>query len=86
MAHGASVHGLPALRQFPGNKWLDVAMIRMNHAGSHMDTENANGGGTGNVDEVVTHMKKVHGRGVGKVGDDSWGDRRQSSVWVRQGR
>ena len=36
-ARGASVHGLPALRQMPGNKWLEVAMIRMNHNGTRMD-------------------------------------------------
>src|SRR4029079_17895931 len=36
-SHGASVHGLPALRRVPGNAWLDVAMIRMNHAGKSMD-------------------------------------------------
>ena len=38
LSKGASVHGLPALRAFPGNRWLDIAMIRMNHQGSHMDT------------------------------------------------
>ena len=38
-AHGASVHGLPALRQFPGNQWLQVAMIRMNQKGVRMDAE-----------------------------------------------
>ncbi len=37
LKRGASVHGLPALRQVPGNKWLDVAMIRMNHNGTRMD-------------------------------------------------
>jgi hypothetical protein len=31
LSRGASVHGLPALRQMPGNPWLQVAMIRMNH-------------------------------------------------------
>src|SRR5690349_20287949 len=30
-SHGASVHGLPALRRMPGNDWLQVAMIRVNH-------------------------------------------------------
>src|SRR3982751_1326232 len=30
LTHGASVHGLPALRRVPGNKWLEIAMIRMN--------------------------------------------------------
>ena len=48
VGHGASVHGLPALRQFPGNKWLEIAMIRMNHIGAKMDAEdfNTNGPGT----------------------------------------
>src|ERR1017187_4539926 len=27
VGHGASVHGLPALRRFPGNTWLEIAMI-----------------------------------------------------------
>ncbi len=39
LSHGASIHGLPALRTIPGNQWLDIAMIRMNHTGIHMDTE-----------------------------------------------
>src|SRR3954470_13400682 len=34
---GASVHGLPALRQVPKFQWLQVAMIRMNHNGTVMD-------------------------------------------------
>ena len=39
LSRGASVHGLPALRQVPGNDWLQVAMIRMNHKGTKMDSE-----------------------------------------------
>jgi 1-deoxyxylulose-5-phosphate synthase len=65
--HGASVHGLPALRRFPGNQWLDIAMIRMNHKGAHMDAENYNTSGPGNVDEVVTHMKQVKAQGMGVI-------------------
>src|ERR1700689_2462587 len=38
LTHGASVHGLPALETFPGNQWLEIAMIRMNHNGTRMDT------------------------------------------------
>src|SRR5215475_7749079 len=52
IGHGASVHGLPALRQFPGNKWLEIAMIRMNHKGTRMDAEEYNTNGEGNVAEV----------------------------------
>jgi len=67
IGHGASVHGLPALRRFPGNKWLEIAMIRMNHRGAHMDAEDYNTGGPGNVSEVVTHMKQVHTEGMGVI-------------------
>lgn len=67
VTHGASVHGLPALRRFPGNKWLDVAMIRMNHKGTRMDAEDYNTGGLGNVPEVVTHVKQVHKEGMGVI-------------------
>ena len=67
MSHGASVHGLPALRQFPGNKWLDVAMIRMNHKGVRMDGEDYNTSDPGNVSEVVTHVKQVRKEGMGVI-------------------
>jgi len=66
LGHGASVHGLPALRRFPGNQWLDIAMIRMNHKGSHMDSEDYNAS-TGNVSEVVEHVKQVHAQGMGVI-------------------
>ena len=67
VGRGASVHGLPALRQFPGNKFLDVAMIRMNHNGTRMDAEDYNTNGLGNVSEVVTHVKQVKTDGMGVI-------------------
>jgi aryl-alcohol dehydrogenase-like predicted oxidoreductase len=67
IGYGASVHGLPALRQCPGNKWLEIAMIRMNHKGVRMDAENYDTNGLGNVNEVVTHMKQVHSQGMGVI-------------------
>jgi aryl-alcohol dehydrogenase-like predicted oxidoreductase len=66
LGHGASVHGLPALRKFPGNKWLDIAMIRMNHKGTIMDGEDFTAS-TGNVSEVVEHVKQVRGDGMGVI-------------------
>jgi aryl-alcohol dehydrogenase-like predicted oxidoreductase len=67
-ARGASVHGLQALRQVPGNDWLQIAMIRMNHKGTRMD------GPTGNdfsnpdsVAEVVGHVKQVKKEGMGVI-------------------
>src|ERR1700722_4203609 len=67
LSHGASVHGLPALRQVPDMKWLEVAMIRMNHKGVRMDAEDYNTEGLGNVSEVVTHVKKIRKDGTGVI-------------------
>jgi len=67
LSHGASMHGLPALRQAPENKWLEVAMIRVNHKGVRMDAEDYNTQGLGNVSEVVTHVKQVRKDGMGVI-------------------
>ena len=67
LGHGASVHGLPALRRFPGNQFLDIAMIRMNHKGTAMDAEDYMTNGPGNVNEVVTHVKEVRKDGMGVI-------------------
>ena len=67
IGHGASVHGLPALRQFPGNKWLEIAMIRVNHNGTKMDAEDYNTPGLGDVTEVVSHVRQVRKEGMGVI-------------------
>jgi len=67
VSHGASVHGLPALRQVPGNQWLEVAMIRMNHKGTKMDAEDYDTNGPGNVPEVVTHVQQTRKAGMGII-------------------
>lgn len=67
VTHGASVHGLPALRQVPENKWLDVAMIRMNHKGTKMDNETDNWNQPGDVDEVVKHVQAARAAGLGII-------------------
>lgn len=67
LSHGASVHGLPALRRVPGNNWLQVAMIRVNHTGKSMDAENYDTQGPGSVPEVVTHVQKVRKEGMGVI-------------------
>ena len=67
VGHGASVHGLPALRQVPGNKFLEIAMIRMNHNGTKMDAEDYNTQGLGSVPEVVTTVKQVKAEKMGVI-------------------
>jgi predicted aldo/keto reductase-like oxidoreductase len=67
-ARGASVHGLPALRQMPGNDWLEVAMIRLNHKGTLMDGPTyAYDNNPNDVSEVVGHVKQVKSQGMGVI-------------------
>jgi 1-deoxyxylulose-5-phosphate synthase len=67
VSHGASVHGLPALRLVPGNEWLKVAMIRVNHNGTRMDAEVPDAPMLGNVSEVVTHVHQARKEGMGVI-------------------
>lgn len=66
VGRGASVHGLPALRQVPGDEWLDIGMIRCNQAGVDMDAENYSMT-MGNVPEVVGYIKKTKQAGKGVI-------------------
>ena len=85
LAHGASCHGLQPLRAFPGNQWLDVALLRVNHAGVKMDsmdtrdTENL-----GDVSEVASHAKKIHAQGTGVLGMKLIGEGRFTSPEDRE--
>jgi len=65
--HGASVHGLPALRRVPDTGWLQIAMIRMNHKGVRMDSEVADNGELGNVPEVVQRVQQARSHGLGVI-------------------
>jgi 1-deoxyxylulose-5-phosphate synthase len=67
LGHGASVHGLPALRRVPDNDWLQVAMIRVNHTGKSMDAEDYATQGPGNVPEVVSRVQEVRKQGMGVI-------------------
>lgn len=88
VSRGASVHGLPALRQVPGNEWLQVAMIRMNHKGTAMDAEDYATDGPGNVPEVVTHVKQVRQEKMGVIsmkliGEGKFTDREDRKAAMR---
>ena len=74
-ARGASVHGQPALRQMPGNKWLEVAMIRMNHNGTRMDGPSYDEGNhPDQVNVVVDHVHQVKKEGMGVISMKLVGD------------
>jgi hypothetical protein len=61
------LHSKPSSMSVPGNKWLDIAMIRVNHKGKSMDAEDYATQGLGNVPEVVEHVKEVRKEGMGVV-------------------
>lgn len=69
-AHGASCHGLLPLRAFPGNKWLDVALLRVNHNGARMDSlkGDSTGAERGDVTEVTARIQQISGQGTGVIG------------------
>jgi predicted aldo/keto reductase-like oxidoreductase len=68
LAHGASCHGLLPLRAFPGQKWLDVALLRVNHDGTKMDNLQSDDRQNGLVDEPVAHISKIHAQKTGVIG------------------
>lgn len=68
-SHGASCHGLLPLRAFPQTtNWLDVALLRVNHDGTRMDTIPPESSERGNVPEVSSTIKTIRGRGTGVLG------------------
>ncbi len=70
LAHGASCHGLLPLRAFPTSAdWLDVALLRVNHTGTRMDTlRQVDSDDLGDVKEVVGHVKAIRAKGTGVIG------------------
>jgi aryl-alcohol dehydrogenase-like predicted oxidoreductase len=84
ISRGASVHGLPALRQVPDMNWLQVAMIRMNHKGVAMDAEDYATAGLGNVPEVTQHVHEAHNAGMGIISMKLVGEGRFTSRDDRQ--
>jgi 1-deoxyxylulose-5-phosphate synthase len=85
LAHGASVHGLPALRTIPGNQWLDLMLMRINHNGTRMDTpDQRDVDALGDVDEVTAHTRKIHGQGMGVIGMKLCGEGRFTQAGERE--
>jgi hypothetical protein len=76
LAHGASVHGLVSLRACPGAKWLDVALLRINHNGTMMDNLRGDAQTPGDVPEVTTHAREIHSQGTGVLGMKIMGEGR----------
>lgn len=59
-AHGVSVHSLQALIAASESPWVDVIHVRINPFGASMDS--------GNPDDVVPVIRKLHDSGKGVIG------------------
>ena len=66
--HGCSGHGLLPIRAYPGNSWIDVALMRVNHDGTRMDNLRDEAGVPGVREEVLPTIEKVHAQGTGVLG------------------
>jgi predicted aldo/keto reductase-like oxidoreductase len=58
-AVGVSCHGLGSLRAAADSDWVDVALVRVNHAGVNMD---------GKPDQVVPVIERMHRAGKAVYG------------------
>ena len=68
LSHGASCHGLKPLKAMPGVEWLDVALVRVNHDGTHMDGPVGEWREAGHHDEAVAEIRNIHRSGTGVIG------------------
>jgi len=67
-SHGASCHGLLPLEAMVGCGWLDVAFVRVNHNGAHMDNLRPEDNEPGDRDRAVPSIRKIHQAGTGIIG------------------
>lgn len=74
--HGCSGHGLMPIRAYPGNPWLDVVLMRVNHDGTRMDNLKDEANVPGVREEVLPTIEKVHGQGTGVLGMKIMGEGR----------
>lgn len=58
-SHGISIHDLDTMKQAVGEKWVDVAMCRINPVGEKMDAK---------PEQVVPVLKDLHQAGKGIIG------------------
>ncbi len=67
-AVGVSVHGMPGLKAIAGCEWVEVALIRMNHNGRHMDGPSGKWAEAIDHEAAVAEIKKVKAAGKGVLG------------------
>jgi predicted aldo/keto reductase-like oxidoreductase len=67
-AIGVSTHGLAGLHGIAGCPWVEVALVRVNHNGQHMDGPTGRWAEPGRHAECVEEIKKIRAAGKGVIG------------------
>ena len=67
-AVGVSTHGLAGLRGIAGCPWVEVALVRVNHNGHHMDGPTGRWAEQGSHAECVAEIKKIRAARKGVIG------------------
>jgi 1-deoxyxylulose-5-phosphate synthase len=67
-AVGVSVHGLPGLREVARCNWVEVALLRINHKGHHMDGDKGEWAEPGRRDEALAEIEKIAKSGKTVIG------------------
>jgi len=67
MAHGVSAHGLKPAGSLSREKWLDVALMRMNHNGARMDNMEGDNN-HGDHTAAIANVAAVKKSGCGLIG------------------
>lgn len=67
-AHGVSVHGLKSLEAATRTGWIDVAQVRVNHNGHHMDGPTGRWREPGDRVAALPHIRRLHESGKGVIG------------------
>jgi hypothetical protein len=62
------MHGLLPFHAAVATDWGDIRFIRINHNGTHMDGLKGDWQESGDVDQVVAGIKKMHAAGKGIIG------------------
>ena len=67
-AHGTSCHGLKSLSVLPDTDWVDIALVRINPQGKHVDGPTGEWDEPGDVPKSLEQIKRLHAAGKGVIG------------------
>ncbi len=67
-AHGTSIHGLKSLSVAPDCDWIDIALVRVNPQGKHVDGPTGQWDEPGDLPQALEQIRRLHTAGSGVIG------------------